>query len=106
LNSSFIETDSKGQRSIAVASQGLDDRFGTAGSRSGCPTQISFPLLAHAGRQVAGPCRSVLDLTGRGNAESLLGTFMCLLLGHDLALNAGDERVWIQLIAEPRIIRK
>jgi len=48
----------------------------------------------------------VLGLTGRGKAESLLGTFVCLLLGHDLALNAGDERVRIQRVAEPRIIRK
>ena len=71
------------QHSVAVATQGFANlgRFRVIHARG--TTKIPFALVAHSGRQVAGSRLTMLDLAGRRDTKTLLGSLVGLLLRHD-----------------------
>jgi hypothetical protein len=72
------------QTSVTVFPEGFSDSWRVNGGENPCSTQFSLSLGRNTNLKMAGTCTAVLDLTGSGQAKTLLCAFVCFLLWHHL----------------------
>lgn len=72
------------KKSVTVLAECAGDRVHGRIGNDSRSAQISLPLGAHAGGQVAGTTLPVLGFSLGGESKSLLGPFVGFLLGHDV----------------------